>query len=212
MKIQFAFLAAITVIISACTKEKEFVPNSSEAAEVNAVLPSIQTDTVFLNLLADHLKFHENIKQPDSIISVWSDNRLSEPEAKSYPSYFGYTSMPLLDRYFLNMGQRIKYLNSKYGLSKMSKDEQKALFYNGFKKLYSGNIVQWGLATCEEDKLVCLATAAGEAIAMHLGCAALDTTVFVGIACHASAVIFQIVASRSCIKNYKNCKETIPEQ
>lgn len=212
MKIQFALLAAISVIISACTKEKEFIPSTPDTPATNAVVSSIETDTAFLNLLADHVKFYDNIKQPDSIISVWSDNRLNDQEAKSYPSYFGYSSMPLLDRYFINMGQRVKFLNSKYGLSKMTKDQQRQLFYNGFKKIYSSGLTQWGLATCEEEKLICLATAAAESIAMHIGCAALDTTVVVGIACHASAVIFQIVASRSCIKTYKGCKETIVVQ
>ena len=58
---------------------------------------------------------------------------------------------------------------------------------------------------CARRQRNCFAKAAGIATVAHIGCAALDITVILGMACHAGVTLVWVAANDDCKLDYKDC-------
>ena len=203
-----AVLLAIA-IISSCTRTSETSPVIENE---NRVMPisKIQSDPVFIQLVKDQINFYAGIRNPAKIKEVMADGQITPQEYQSYPSYFGYSSTTKFESYFLDLKKRAGYLDATYNFKKLTREEKKAILTEGIKnaRARSGNpeLSLTDDGPCETIRLNCIAAVSAETVIMHLTCAALDVTIFLGIVCHSAATVYQITAGNNCNANYQLCK------
>ncbi len=59
---------------------------------------------------------------------------------------------------------------------------------------------------CSSARKNCLVSVVAQTTLMHIGCAAADLTIIVGILCHSAVFAYQVSESNICESDYKNCK------
>ncbi len=198
-------LLPIGVLFSCTRKEME--------KPVVPVETRLESDTVFQQMVKDHLAHYASIKNFPAIREAARDGIISEEEFREYWKYFGMLEPMELTLYYSRMKYRASYLESRYHFSQMLPEQRTQHILKQVR-------LAWGLGEdtinterqlldddCEKRRVNCLAQAMAETLLMHISCAAMDATVFLGLACHAAATIYQITASNTCNMDFQKCKK-----
>jgi hypothetical protein len=173
----------------------------------NIFSATAQTDLITDPLLQDIFKGYEseivNIRNIDIVKNYLSDNELSETELSDLYYHMGYRSHNAMVDFIKNQNGKLLVLSNKYNLQQYSSKELTEKFKLGYLKSIETNRA---VDDCKSEKNNCIASASAQTLLMHLGCAGLDLTIFLGIICHSGATVYQISESNKCIDAYTRCR------
>ena len=178
-----------------------------------SAISTLELDTTFKEMVKDHLAHYANMKNASAIREAARDGVINDQEFREYWKYWGMSGPAELDRYYSLLRSRTAYLETRYHFSALPPEDR-------IRNILRQIRVEWGLEKdtldtgrqlldddCEKRRVNCLVQVMSETLLMHISCAAMDATVFLGIACHATATIYQITASNSCNMDYQKCKK-----
>lgn len=171
---------------------------------------SIIDDPVFTDYLVAAYDHFELKNDPATIESYIADGDIDAKESLDIHIAFGYSSRAGLDAYELAQTNRMIYLDKTYGLGSMPQQERVKLTLQGFDKVnlpfLDFDNDQSSLTICERKFRNCKRKANSIAVAMHMGCVALDVTTIPGLICHGAALIYQAAALDDCKIDFIECK------
>lgn len=202
------FMAFATMILGAfvltgCSGEEisESQINNNSLKRVGVLDLSKDTDFIELyNLFSDYAEKEKDAEQINYFISkIERDGDLNNEEMELFIQSMGYISKIQASDYARRFVNLSVSLDNKYGISDMEQGELGDIFVAGFEsyETYSNN--------CDRRARNCYARAAGLATAAHIGCAVLDLTVVLGLACHAAVTLVWMADNDDCKLNYEEC-------
>lgn len=138
----------------------------------------IYTDDIFVDYIKaayDDSNLVIDIAELDKYLA---DDELSSAELADIHTVLGYNSYSDLTDHTTSQASRADYLNRNYGIKALTEAEQLEVFEKGFIM----NIPEYAKVAYGRGN--CRLKAQAMAVVMHVGCAAADVTVVVGILCH----------------------------
>lgn len=213
--IPLAVIISLMYMITGCKKDSN---NEFEKLP----LTNIHKDPIFKDYIIKTQEQYNLVKDFTLLQKIMLDGKISKTEDETIHSVYGYKNKEEFRSAVKNLSNIKSYLLNKYNFQLYSKSDKKEAILktlvqiNEFKplqltnqvslKAYSSEISSKFIADdCEKIRRNCILSVAAEATIMHLGCAALDVTILLGIACHSAATLYQYTAGENCNLEAKKC-------
>ena len=161
------------------------------------------------------------MKEEQLLKNYLEDGKLSEEEKKDIYKLFGYENSDIFWQDVAKNKGDVKYLIKNYDLNKIPA----SLIENEIVKVYQDPDIGTQLLAmvdnnstidflddgsgddiCERIRKNCILSVGGEALAMHMGCAALDLSVVAGLICHGGVILYQKTANNNCNLEAERCR------
>lgn len=170
--------------------------------EMNAQ-SDISKDPLLFGVLKNYENEISGIKNINIVKDYFSDKDISEIEMNDLYVHLGYNSNAEMVNFITDQNNKLLDLSKRYNLKQYTNEQLK----EKFKKCYEENgVSNYVLDECSTSRVNCLWSVTAEAAIMHLSCAGLDLTIFLGIVCHTAALIYQQTGSSNCNIQYNKCK------
>ncbi len=179
-------------------------------------LEKLHTDKIFLEYLVYFQNQALKLNNVNVLNSYIEDGMLSNFEQKNIHKLFGYDNSTTYWDEFSKQNERVNYLVRRYNIKNVSekrlKEEITLVFNNSsfyshlnlpIDSLIMPRMADYSDPICETMRRNCIISVAAEATIMHLSCAALNITVFMGAICHAAAITYQFTAGNRCNQEAK---------
>ncbi|SFN65124.1 hypothetical protein SAMN04487989_102239 [Bizionia echini] len=214
---KFIILLSISVLSLNCSNDlSEDVENNQQNQNVDLTHSKLEkntivNDTIFINYIDNVVSQAD--KQVDlnslNLILQKDQNTLTNQDLKDLAELLGYIDFNDMETYYEVQNERIDKLDKKYDLSNPNNipilEQATTDVYNKHHTYVSvpggGSIG----STCLERYNNCIAGALAMAVLEHFACAALDTTVVLGIICHSTVTALQISANNQCRYDLEDC-------
>ena len=205
-KINLRILTLFTLILTnsifiSCSSEQDVNLTEENSFED---ISKMAKDKLFMNLIDENERMINQITNLDKAKELTSkDYTLSNDELNELSVSLGFSN---LDEhiYFYN-SQKINLieLNDKYNVQMYDESTLNELVLESFNEnyLFKSN-------NCERIRRNCIIGAAAGATIAHVGWAAADVTIVLGIVCHAAVLVVQAVVSDTCNANAEDCAQS----
>ncbi|HUH51445.1 MAG TPA: hypothetical protein VLZ11_05065 [Flavobacterium sp.] len=152
------------------------------------------------NLFSEYAEVEKDIEQITYFISkIEREKNLSNKDMELFAQSMGYENKEQALEYTQRFFSLAINLDNKYNISNIRQNELDSIFITGFEGIETSS------DDCARRQRNCFAKAAGIATVAHIGCAALDITVILGMACHAGVTLVWVAANDDCKLDYKDC-------
>lgn len=215
-KLAFSIIILLTVMIAGCKKNSNI-----ELAKLP--LTNIHKDPIFKEFIINTQNQFNSVRDFSALKTYMTDGKISKAEADLLPSLYGYYNREEFLAAFIHLSNIKSYLLNKYDFKASSYDDKKEAILKTFEqinelksfqttyqaplKASSNSVVSTFIVDdCEKIRRNCILSVAAEATIMHIGCAALDVTILLGIACHSAATLYQYTAGENCNLEASRCK------
>ncbi|MEP0264944.1 hypothetical protein [Dokdonia sp.] len=190
---------------------------NNEKEETYRPIQELNSDSRFIGLLQDQLQLVNNAKDLKTLASYDSKENLSNADINKISTLLGYKSRAAYESAVKSKVTVIKALEKDYNLSKYSKEQLTQISLTtmnsrSFKAVMptiidgdTGGDTSECERLCENSRIACIAAAAAAATAGHVACLAADTTIILGIACHAAVAATQAAVSHQCNTTAAQC-------
>lgn len=181
-------------------------------------IQELSSDARYIGLLQDELQLVNRVKNLEALASYDAKENLSNTDINNISTLLGYRNKAGYERALQSKAAVIKALNKDYNLSKYSKGQLTQIGITTINspafKASAPIIIDGGPVgddtsecerLCENSRIACIAAAAAAASAGHIACIAADTTVILGIACHAAVAATQAAVSHQCNTTAAKC-------
>lgn len=199
----FAVMILGTFAITSCSNEEnsETQVNNNFLKREGVLDLSEDPDFIELyNLFLDYKDKNRDVQQINYFITkIEHDEELSNEEIELFAQSMGYVSREEASEYAQRFVDLSVSLDNRHNISYMEQGELEDIFIAGFGSYqnHSGD--------CERRRGNCFARAASLATLAHLGCAALDLTVVLGLLCHAAVTVAWMADNDDCKLEYEDC-------
>lgn len=186
-------------IFLSCSSEQDVTLSEENSSED---ISKMGKDELFINLIEENERMVNQITNLNKAKELTSkDYTLSNDELNELSISLGFSNLnEYIDFYNIQKTNLIK-LNDKYNVQMYDENTLNEVVLESFNENYlfrSNN--------CERVRRNCLIGAGARAVIAHVGLAAADVTIFLGIACHAAVITLQAVVSDTCNANAEDCE------
>lgn len=197
MKIfKFATFVVAIALFYNCSNHSDTIDANvvtSDNKNVIAKIPSdIYSDATFVAYVKASYADSQLVKDNAKLTLYMADNNLSDIELLNINTVMGYSTYTDLINFTNTQAQRAAYLNRTYGINSLTVDEKLEIFETGLIM----NTTEFSAKLSPRER--CRLKVNAETIIMHVGCAAADVTVVLGILCHGAASVYQYASLDEC--------------
>lgn len=160
-------------------------------------------DPMFKEYINDSKELFNQKYDVKTLNRFLEDKQIDEVEFKLLYIAFGFNTHQDFVEHLQVQSNRLQELSSKYQVN--SQTAGSGDFRDGIKSLYDPGENGAGEDFCRQKYANCMIIANATAVAAHLACGALDITVILGAACHASAMAAHYAMMDNCRIEYLQC-------
>ena len=187
-----------SLMFSSCSEESIDFATDHYVFEDISKLPK---DDIFIDIIGSSARVIDRISDIEKAKELTTKNYLlSKNELNELSKSLGFISLDEYKEYLTTYNKKITTINVKYNLESYDIEVIANLVIES-----SNDELQSNGNNCERIRTNCIASAGAAAMLGHIGCAALDATVVLGLICHGSVLVMQYAASDTCNANSEDC-------
>ncbi len=183
-------ILVFSFLIFSCSNDEK-VENIGEKKNIEL----LKTDDRFVNLLNSNIKLIKNVKNVKRVNEILEKDNLSDSELNELAKCLGFSDITSYRQYIIDEKKVLSELNSEYEMSlneiPQEKLDELAIQTSALQTRSVNNY-------CEMKRINCLEKAAITALIEHTFCLLTDSTLVVGVICHAGVTSMQVLENEGC--------------